>query len=356
MGFPNSEKRLSRPLSVPVDLKYVELRLPGTFRELCADAKFSNEQIGRIVRCIALGTDSLITQDIEPEVFYYRQNQRKRLYDKLRKIKSRKKQAGIVDDSPNYPSVMKDLDAHALNGLPREGFVSRRNLAETFPIINANVEHSSEDSQDNEQIPENPHIDVPTPTSTPAPAPTPTPIPMTSVPTQVVRKRKQRTSEEVARDNLANDLFSCAGGSEGTNMERKRAVNVASASASVDTRSDAAWIPGKFAIFWAQYPRKVAKSDAVKAFTKLIKSQADVEKFMSLTLASLEYWKKQDQWTKDDGKFIPYPASWLNAGHWNDCENGDVDKSMKLMKPVQATFLRGDAESNEDLLKRMTGG
>ena len=58
---------------VPQQLKYVELRLPGTFRELVANNKFTNEEIGKIVRCIALDTDIFMTQKIEPEVFYYRQ-------------------------------------------------------------------------------------------------------------------------------------------------------------------------------------------------------------------------------------------------------------------------------------------
>jgi hypothetical protein len=116
-----------------------------------------------------------------------------------------------------------------------------------------------------------------------------------------------------------------------------------------DTRDDAAWIPERFAAFWRQYPKKVAKTDALKAFSKLIKSQPDVDKFMAKVLASVEWWKGQPSWTKDGGKFVPYPATWLNRGHWSDCsENGEASG--------RAEFLRTDAESDEELIKRMQGG
>jgi len=28
--------------------------------------------------------------------------------------------------------------------------------------------------------------------------------------------------------------------------------------------------------------------------------------------------KKSPEWTKDNGKYIPYPATWLNAKGWED--------------------------------------
>ena len=32
----------------------------------------------------------------------------------------------------------------------------------------------------------------------------------------------------------------------------------------------------------------------------------------------LERAKRSDQWIKDGGRFIPHPASWLNAARWED--------------------------------------
>ena len=59
--------------------------------------------------------------------------------------------------------------------------------------------------------------------------------------------------------------------------------------------------------FWAAYPRRTAKFDAQKAWSKLNPPIDEV-------LAALE-WQRQE-WT--DPQFIPYPATWLRAGRWMD--------------------------------------
>lgn len=324
MDLPQMERRMP---SVPVDLKYVELRLPGTFRELCANAKFSNDQIGRIVRCLALRSECFMTPEIEPEVFFYSKDQKKRLDAKLRKAKSRRKlEHGTADEAGVIPTGNPVVPEQLAS--PRR--ISRTAAEAAFPSLEASAPILL--AQEDVLAPE-PHAASGDASASPAAA-------------QASQTRRRRTKEEKARDDLTADLFTTICGKEGKPSDKARAAAVPCH----DTRNDAAWIPGRFGEFWNQYPRKVAKSDALKAFTKLIKSQPDVDRFMTVTLASLEYWKKQDQWTKDKGKFIPYPASWLNAGHWNDCsENMEQN-------PSQATFLRGDAESDEDLIKRMSGG
>jgi hypothetical protein len=110
-----------------------------------------------------------------------------------------------------------------------------------------------------------------------------------------------------------------------------------------------AWIPERFSIFWSKYPRKVAKADALKAFTKVIKAQPDVDAFMKTLMASLEWWKRESSWMKDGGKFIPHPATWINRGSWEDSkENSEASGG--------AQFLRGNDESDEELIRRMQGG
>lgn len=63
--------------------------------------------------------------------------------------------------------------------------------------------------------------------------------------------------------------------------------------------------------FWTAYPRKVAKSAALKAWRKV-----DVE--LSVILLAVARQKKWPDWTKDNGKFIPHPATWLNGRRWED--------------------------------------
>lgn len=69
--------------------------------------------------------------------------------------------------------------------------------------------------------------------------------------------------------------------------------------------------PDAFDAFWAEYPRKVSKVAARKAFAK-----ADAP--LEVLLAALRAHKKTEQWTRDGGQYIPYPASWLNGRMWED--------------------------------------
>lgn len=66
-----------------------------------------------------------------------------------------------------------------------------------------------------------------------------------------------------------------------------------------------------FTTFWEKYPRKVGKSEAGKAWQKL-KPPLDI------VLKSIEAHKQTDQWSKDNGQFIPHPSTWLNQKRWED--------------------------------------
>lgn len=69
-----------------------------------------------------------------------------------------------------------------------------------------------------------------------------------------------------------------------------------------------------FDVFYAEYPRKVSRADAEKAFRSLAVDDA----LLSKILNGLSNWKKQDGWKKDGGQFIPYPATWLRQRRWED--------------------------------------
>ena len=79
------------------------------------------------------------------------------------------------------------------------------------------------------------------------------------------------------------------------------------------TTMDAA-LKRSFDIFWPVYPRKVAKKRALKAWLKIKPDEELVEKIVDAVKAHA----KTDQWTKEDGHYIPHPASWLNDARWND--------------------------------------
>lgn len=351
-----------------------ELRLPSSFRRLCESVTYSNEEIGRIVRCLALGTEKFITPRIEPDVSYYQKvldkrfdamerKRRSRLSrmlggghlqsssasePKAREMDSPVEQAGPADaatsetsDTQEAQSVQPVQEVHEVPDVPKE-------LIEE--IVKIAQEGSAGSAETAEPV-------EPVETVEPAePAEPVEPVEVIVLPEskarisqptfieqQIAVQPKARGSKAASR--LSGDLFSLA---EEPNKPRR--VKSTDNIPTVDSRSDSVWTE-QFAIFWKQYPRKVAKEAAKKAFIAAIKKQPDVDSFMAITLASLKWWKEQDGWKKDQGKFIPHPATWLNRGSW-----GDFKDNVDSQTQAKAEFLRGDAESDEDLIKRMKGG
>ncbi len=76
----------------------------------------------------------------------------------------------------------------------------------------------------------------------------------------------------------------------------------------------------QFEIFWKLYPKRKNKGQAEKAFKKV----APDEQLMERILTSIEQAKKSEQWLKENGQFIPYPATWLSAKGWED---EDIEKN-----------------------------
>ena len=70
----------------------------------------------------------------------------------------------------------------------------------------------------------------------------------------------------------------------------------------------------KFTEFWNLYPKKKAKAYAEKAWNK-IKPNDGVH---SNIMAGLNRAIRSEEWVKDNGQYIPYPASWLNGKRWED--------------------------------------
>ena len=76
-----------------------------------------------------------------------------------------------------------------------------------------------------------------------------------------------------------------------------------------------------FHTFWDAYPKKAAKPQAVKAFNKIKPDDLLIQKILS----AIEKQKQSPEWTKDNGRFIPYPATWLNNCRWEDEDSFSED-------------------------------
>lgn len=72
--------------------------------------------------------------------------------------------------------------------------------------------------------------------------------------------------------------------------------------------------------FWKAYPNKVAKVKALQSWKQIFskRSKEHPEAISNEIQTGLERAKKSPQWTKDDGRYIPHPTTWLNQERWND--------------------------------------
>ena len=92
-----------------------------------------------------------------------------------------------------------------------------------------------------------------------------------------------------------------------------------------------------FDVFWKAYPKKVNRRDAEKAF-KTVNVSVDT------LVAAIEKQKQTKEWQKDNGQYIPYPATWLRRGGW--------ENDTTLVATPKPTHITGTDEIRE-LLKIM---
>jgi hypothetical protein len=70
----------------------------------------------------------------------------------------------------------------------------------------------------------------------------------------------------------------------------------------------------RFERFWTAYPRKAGKGAAEKAWNSLKPDEALLQSMLTAITAQ----KSSSQWQRDNGQYIPYPATWLNQRRWED--------------------------------------
>ena len=108
-----------------------------------------------------------------------------------------------------------------------------------------------------------------------------------------------------------------------------------------------------FDVFWRQYPNKVAKQDALKAWRKL---KPD-EQMMIQIMAGLKKWIASDEWKRENGRFIPHPSTWLNGRRWEDevrkAEPVSGKASVKRVLPAQDFEQRNYDDVPQDDMARL---
>jgi hypothetical protein len=90
--------------------------------------------------------------------------------------------------------------------------------------------------------------------------------------------------------------------------------------------------PEGFASWWQAYPRKVAKDKALESWKK---RKPTKEKAAEM-LAAIQAQCQAGHFRGHDGKdYIPYPATWLNQGRWQDEVRGTKDVGRRADEPPE---------------------
>jgi len=92
-----------------------------------------------------------------------------------------------------------------------------------------------------------------------------------------------------------------------------------------------------FALWWADYPKKKAKQDALKAWTKLKPDQ----QLQTKLLADIRNRVKNDSaWIRDNGDYVPNGATYLNGKRWEDSitpingDGGGLPKDRRSLEKI----------------------
>ncbi|CAB4141931.1 hypothetical protein UFOVP421_29 [uncultured Caudovirales phage] len=90
-------------------------------------------------------------------------------------------------------------------------------------------------------------------------------------------------------------------------------------------RADAARPDADFDRFWTLYPRKVGKGAARRAWTAALRR---AEEGSASILAGITVQTSLDRFDmRDDGRFVPHPATWLNGDRWLDGMEPDLNEA-----------------------------
>ena len=95
-----------------------------------------------------------------------------------------------------------------------------------------------------------------------------------------------------------------------------------------------------FDLFWREYPKKVGKQDARAAFEKVTVP-------VRVLVNALRQHKQSGQWARENGRFIPNPATWLKQQRWED----ELPYAGGVPKGASGILGQAELESIQRMLK-----
>lgn len=82
--------------------------------------------------------------------------------------------------------------------------------------------------------------------------------------------------------------------------------------------------------FWNAYPKKRDKGRVEKWFTQHKPTKETVE----LMIKQIERLKDTKSWKENNGQYIPYPSTWLNAKGWEDEFETDSEREERIDREI----------------------
>lgn len=123
-------------------------------------------------------------------------------------------------------------------------------------------------------------------------------------------------NDQQATDGQPQDGPKATGGKSRVEKSRKRENTPPTPSNEGAETAEKSPVEVRFSEFWSSYPKKVGKQHALKAWSKIRPTAELHEKIMQ----AVEAQKRSEQWRRDNGRYIPNPATWLNGGYWDNEE------------------------------------
>ncbi len=153
------------------------------------------------------------------------------------------------------------------------------------------------------------------------------------------RKRNDRsTTVDVPLQRKRNDPTNGMG--NGTSTERQPTINhkpitnmIPSVSTPLTPLPDGEGFTysASFLEFWNAYPKREGKGAASQSWNR-VKARPKID----VLLAALTRAKSSEQWQKNNGQFIPQPATWLNQRRWED--EGTPAQNQPTTEEIQASW------------------
>ena len=101
--------------------------------------------------------------------------------------------------------------------------------------------------------------------------------------------------------------------SQNSGQKREHIKNKTKTKTKTKTLSPAA--RQRFGEFWDLYPRKSGRREAERAWADTVGEDGELYQAVMEALSKQVFW---EQWQRDGGRFIPYPARWLEQRLWED--------------------------------------